>query len=82
MQNLVEQLKNMKNATQAQYDEAIYKYAHSEVLKELKEAGVSRDDLDDEEFEGLLKEKIKHSKTFAKGAMVASGAILFLELLG
>lgn len=82
MDRLVNQLKQMKNATQTQYQEAIKKYAYSEVVKELREAGIERDDLENSEFDELLKEKEKQSKTFAKGAMVATGAMLFLELLG
>jgi len=82
MDKLVSQLKNMKNATQAQYKEAIDKYAYSEVIKELKEAGIDKDELLDDEFDELLKEKIKQSQSFAKGAMVATGVMLFLGLLG
>lgn len=82
MENLVNKLKNMKNATQAQFKEAIDKYAYSEVIKDLKEAGIDKDELLDNELDELLKEKVKQSQTFAKGAMAASGVLLFLELLG
>ncbi len=82
MNKLVSQLKQMKNATQTQYKEAIDKYAYSEVIKDLKEASIDKDDLLDDEFDELLKEKVKQSQTFAKGAMTATGALLFLELLG
>jgi len=82
MDKLVNQLKSMKNATQAQYTEAIDKYAYSEVIKDLKEAGINKDELLDDEFNELLKEKVKQSKTFAKGAMVGAGALFLLELLG
>lgn len=82
MQDLITKLKSIKNATQSQYDEVIDKYSKTEVLKELKEAGISKDDISDEEFDELLEEKIKESKAFSKGAMVAGGALLFLELLG
>jgi len=82
MEKLVTQLKNMKNATQAQYKDAIDKYAYSELLKDLKDAGIDKDDLLDDEFDELLQEKIKQSQTFAKGAMVATGVMLFLEFLG
>ena len=82
MEKLVSQLKQMKNATQAQYKEAIDKYAYSEVIKDLKEAGIDKDELLDDEFDELLKEKIKQSQTFAKGAMAATGVMLFLEILG
>jgi len=52
------------------------------VLKELKEAGLYKDDVSQEEFDKLVQEKIKENTSFAKGAMVAGGALLFLELLG
>ena len=82
MDKLVNQLKEMKNATQTQYKEAIDKYAYKEVIKDLKEAGIDKDELSDDEFDELLKEKVKQSQTFAKGALFGAGALLFLELLG
>lgn len=82
MQELVDKLKDMKNATKAQYDEMIEKYAHKEVIKNLKEAGLEKDDLSDEEFNAMLNEQKKRSNSFAKGALGASGVFLFLELLG
>jgi len=82
MQDLITKLKSIKNATQSQYDEVIINYSKTEVLKELKDAGISKDDIGVEEFDELLEEKIKESKAFSKGAMVAGGAMLFLELLG
>jgi len=82
MNKLVNQLKQMKNATQLQYKQAIDKYAYNEVLKDLKEAEIDKDELLDEDFDELLQEKINTSQSFAKGAMTATGALLFLELLG
>jgi tRNA A37 N6-isopentenylltransferase MiaA len=82
MNELITKLKSIKNATQSQYDEVINKYSQAEVLKELTEAGISKEDISQEEFDELLEEKIKESKAFSKGAMVAGGAFLFLELLG
>ena len=82
MDNLVSKLKSLKNATQSQYDDVIVKYSNDEILKELKQAGISKDDLTDDEFKELLDAKIKESKAFSKGALVATGAFLFLELLG
>lgn len=82
MQELVDKLKGMKNATKAQYDEMVEKYAHKEVLKNLKEAGLEKDDISDEEFNAMLNEQKKRSDSFAKGALYASGIFLFLELLG
>jgi tripartite-type tricarboxylate transporter receptor subunit TctC len=82
MNDLITKLKTMKNATQEQYLEVIKNYSHKEVLKELQEAGISEDDLSSEEFDELLEDKIKQSTSFSKGALVATGAFMFLELLG
>ena len=82
MTKLVNKLKQIKNATQEQYKEAIDKYAYGEVINDLKEAGIQKDDLLDDDFNELLKDKVKQSQTFAKGAMTATGVLLFLELLG
>ena len=82
MDNLITKLKSLKNVTQQQYDDVIIKYSKEEVLKELKEAGISKDDLSKDEFDELLEDKIKQSKSFSKGAMVSGGALLFLEFLG
>ncbi len=82
MDNLIEKLKTLKNATAEQYKETIEKYAYNEVIKDLKDAGLSKDDIAQSEFDDLLKDKITQATSFSKGAMVAGGAILFLELLG
>ncbi|TKI69056.1 hypothetical protein FCU45_08835 [Sulfurimonas crateris] len=82
MQELVEKLKGMKSATKAQYDVMIESHAYKEVIKNLKEAGLEKDDLSDEEFDALLSEQKKRANSFAKGALGASGIFLFLELLG
>lgn len=82
MDNLVQKLKSLTNATQRQYDDVITNYSNDEILKELKEAGISKDDLSQEEFDELLENKIKQSKSFSKGAMAAGGVFLFLEFLG
>lgn len=82
MNDLVEKLKSMKNATALQYDKTIKEYAEKQVLKELKEAGIKKEDLSEDEYQGLLDEKVKEAKSFSKGAMVAGGLFLFLELLG
>jgi hypothetical protein len=79
MQDLI---KKLKNATLSQYDDLIIEYAKKEILKELKEAGISEDDLTQDDYDELLADKIKEAKSFTKGAMVAGGAFLFLELLG
>lgn len=82
MQELIEKLKGMKSATKAQYDAMIESHAHKEVIKNLKEAGLEKDDLSDEEFHALLSEQKKRANSFAKGALSASGIFLFLALLG
>jgi len=82
MQEMVNKLKSLKNATQSQYDEIIQKYSHEQVLEDLKKAGISKDELSDKEFQELLDEQVVKSKSFSKGAMIATGAFLFLELLG
>ncbi|DAB34029.1 MAG TPA: hypothetical protein CFH82_07390 [Sulfurospirillum sp. UBA12182] len=82
MNDLVEKLKSMKNATASQYDKTIKEYASKQVQKELKEAGISKEDMSQEEYEQLLEDKYKEAKSFSKGAMVAGGFLLFLELLG
>lgn len=80
MNDLVEKLKTMKNATNEQYQAVIEKYAYNEVVKELKEAGLTKDDIPQSEFDDLLKDKINQATSFSKGAMVAGGALIFLEL--
>ena len=82
MQELVENLKGMKSTTIAQYDAMIESHVHKEVIKNLKEAGLEKDDLSAEEFNALLSEQKKRANSFAKGALGASGIFLFLELLG
>lgn len=82
MQEMVEKLKSVKNATQSQYDEIINKYSKDQVLKDLEKAGISKSELSEEEFNELLGEQVVKSKSFSKGAMVAGGLFLFLEFLG
>lgn len=82
MQETIEKLKNMKNATQEQVDKVINKQAYNTVIKDLKESGIEIEDLSDEEFKQLLAEEVKKTKTFTKGALVGAGALAFLELLG
>jgi len=82
MQEMVEKLKSMKNATQSQYNDVIQKYSHTQVLEDLKKAGISKSELSDEEFQELLDEQVLKSQSFSKGALIATGAFLFLELLG
>jgi len=82
MQEMVDKLKSLKNATQSQYNSVIDKYSKEQVIEDLKKAGISKSELSDEEFKELLDEQVVKSKSFSKGAMVATGALLFLEFLG
>lgn len=82
MEDLKTKLKSMKNDTEQQYKDVIENYSKNEVLKDLKDAGISRDEISDDEFNELLNEKIQQSTAFSKGALVAGGAFMFLELLG
>lgn len=70
MDNLIEKLKTLKNATAEQYKETIEKYAYNEVIKDLKDAGLSKDDIPQSEFDDLLKDKITQATSFSKGAKV------------
>lgn len=82
MQETVQKLKNLKNATQYEVTKVIHEQAYKSILKELKEDGININDLSDEEFTRLLKEEIKRVETFSKGALVGGGAILLLGLIG
>lgn len=82
MAEWIDKIKSMKNATQEQVDAIIKEQSYKNVIKDLKEAGISESELSEEEFDQLMAEEIKKNKSFAKGAMVATGALLFLELLG
>lgn len=82
MQEMVEKLKSLKNASKEQYNEIIQRYSYDQVIEDLKKAGISKDELSDEEFQELLDDQISKSESFSKGALMATGAFLFLELLG
>jgi hypothetical protein len=82
MDELIKQLKQLKNSSKEYYDDAIATFSKNQVLEELKDAGISVDELSSEEFNELLQEKIKENEAFSKGALVATGAFVFLELLG
>mgnify|MGYP004000964189 CR=1 FL=1 len=82
MKNLINQLKEMKNATQSEYNELINQYANKEVLNKLKELGIKKEDISEEEFNALLADQIKESKVYANAALGATGLFLFLEFLG
>lgn len=82
MAEWIDKIKSMKNATQEQVDTIIKEQSYKNVIKDLKEAGISESELSEEEFDQLMAEEIKKNKSFAKGAMVATGALLFLEFLG
>ncbi len=82
MQDLIEKLKNLKNISKEQYKNIVCEYSYNQVVEDLKKAGIKKDELSDEEFQELLNEQITKSESFSKGALMATGAFLFLELLG
>lgn len=82
MNDMIEKLKTMKNATQEQVDKIIKEQSYKNVLKDLRDAGIEESEISDEEFSQLLAEEISKNKTFAKGALAGAGVLMFLELLG
>jgi tripartite-type tricarboxylate transporter receptor subunit TctC len=82
MNDLIQKLKTMKNSTQGQIDSFIKEQSYKNVVKDLKEAGIDESELSDEEFKQLLAEEISKNKTFAKGALVGAGFLMFLDLIG
>ena len=82
MKDLIKKIKSVKEITQSQFNSIIYDYSKEEVENELDQAGITKDDLSAEEFEELLEAKINETKSFSKGALMASGLFLLLELLG
>jgi len=76
------QLKDVKNSTQAQIDKTIRDNSYKSVVNELKNDGIALSDLTTEEFEQLLAEEIQKQKSFSKGAAVGAGALFLLGLLG
>lgn len=82
MQEVIDRLKNLKNSTNTQVDKIINDHSYDTVLKELKDDGISVNDLSDNEFKQILAEEVKKTKTFAKGALAGGTGLLFLDLLG
>jgi len=82
MEDIKQKLGSMKDATLQQYNEAIDKYSYSQVIKELKNAGLSKDELSSDEFNKLLAAQVKETKSFSNGAMASAGVLLFLDFLG
>jgi len=82
MQDLINRLKNLKSASSTQVDKIINDHSYDTVLKELKDDGISINDLSDDEFKQILAEEVKKTKTFAKGALTGGAGLLVLELLG
>jgi hypothetical protein len=82
MSDLINKLKSIKNATKIEVDKVIDNYSYEQVVKDLKEAGIDRNDLSDIEFKQLLAEEVEKSRKFSKGLLVGGGAIMLLELLG
>ncbi len=82
MQETINKLKTLKNATETQINEVIYMQSHKSVLKDLKADGIDINDLSKEEFNQILAEEIKKQKAFSKGTLAGMSALMFLELLG
>lgn len=83
MSIFLENLKNLKGKSKAQFDQLILENSRKSVLKELQDNDVSPEDITPEEMDELLAEEIKNQREFAKG--LATGSISFavlLELLG
>jgi|TARA_R110001583_G_scaffold192343_1_gene358702 hypothetical protein len=83
MSIFLENLKNLKGKSKAQFDQFILENAKKSVLKELQDNEVSPEDITPEEMDELLAEEIKTQREFAKGLATGSiGFAVLLELLG
>jgi hypothetical protein len=83
MSIFLENLKNLKGKSKAQFDQFILENAKKSVLKELQDNEVSAEDITPEEMDELLAEEIKTQREFAKGLATGSiGFAVLLELLG
>jgi hypothetical protein len=83
MSIFLENLKNLKGKSKAQFDQFILENAKKSVLKELQDNEVSAEDITPEEMDELLAEEIRTQREFAKGLATGSiGFAVLLELLG
>jgi hypothetical protein len=83
MTAFLDNLKNDKNKSKAQFDQLIHENAQKTVLKELKANEIAPEDITSEEMDELLAEEIKTQREFAKGLATGSiGFAVILELLG
>jgi hypothetical protein len=83
MTAFLDNLKNVKNKSKAQFDQLIHENAQRTVLKELKANEIAPEDITPEEMDELLAEEIKTQREFAKGLATGSiGFAVLLELLG
>jgi hypothetical protein len=83
MTAFLDNLKNVKNKSKAQFDQLIHENAQKTVLKELKANEIAPEDITSEEMDELLAEEIKTQREFAKGLATGSiGFAVILELLG
>jgi hypothetical protein len=83
MSIFLENLKNLKGKSKAQFDQFILENAKKSVLKELQDNEVSAEDITPEEMDELLAEEIRTQREFAKGLATGSiGIAVLLELLG
>ncbi len=83
MSTFLENLKNVKGKSKAQFDQFIFENSKKSVLKELQDNEIAPEDITPEEMDELLAEEIKTQREFAKGLATGSiGFAMLLELLG
>ena len=80
MQNIKQQLSQMKDATEEQLESFFYDNAVQAVEARLEESGIDIADVEPEELETLVAEEIQSQKEFAKG--LATGVAGFGLLFG
>ena len=79
----LDNLKNLKGKSKAQFDQLVLENSKRCVFKELQENEIAIEDITPEEMEELLAEEIKNQREFAKGLATGSmGFAVLLELLG
>ena len=83
MSTFLENLKNVKGKSKAQFEQFILENSKKSVLKELQDNEISQEDISPEEMDELLSEEIKTQREFVKGLATGSiGFAVLLELLG
>ena len=83
MTAFLENLKNFKGKSKAQFQQYILENSKKSVLKELEDNGINIADITTEEMEELIAEEVKTQREYAKGLATGSvGFAVLLELLG